>query len=608
MADEELDPRIQLELEKLNTETAEINKLELELEEANTTFRMLLNEATRRLKGLAQRLGTSVDRARPYHEGLTAAQDARAACQRAAVAYQRASEIHAAAKETVALAEQRFKSNQHEWQFDSAWQEMLNHATIKVMDAENQKSDSGREHHKRAQLFNTAETRLQQLEDQLRKYVLKSRPYFDEKQLCQEQLATQKERIEYLQDLISKAKFRYSQSLKMLEAISEEIHMKRRDMYDDSVGEYPVGPREPGVGAENYTDYSLELEMNDLGLRSKPHVNETEMNDEAGTLEELRRRVRRLAARPVEGGETGDIAWETELNETVNRLDQMLMMREKAQQAKVRDRCSPMPYKYVPEVYDNTSSLNSDESSPPSSSQIRPDTSTQPECGESSTADEPNTTSPIKYVDETPILQKITTPIKRVDETPLLRIMQLTEDIDVSDGKQLTGGDDVSEKISVNIVNESENVNISQTSEELIAKISSTEPIEEVISPICENSDLNVNVDASGKLDVVSEKDFKFVPLSYTISFDDTLNGDSVKETVYSENAPGESNENFASLTTMSKVLDERESPSGMSVDQLIENENVPSPQSERISSEMADGVERSTELGMSDDNTNIQN
>lgn len=41
-------------------------------------------------------------------------------------------EIHAAAKETVALAEQRFMSNQHEWQFDNAWQEMLNHATIKV--------------------------------------------------------------------------------------------------------------------------------------------------------------------------------------------------------------------------------------------------------------------------------------------------------------------------------------------------------------------------------------------------------------------------------------------------------------------------------------------
>jgi hypothetical protein len=41
-------------------------------------------------------------------------------------------EIHQAAKETVALAEQRFLSKQHEWQFDNAWQEMLNHATIKV--------------------------------------------------------------------------------------------------------------------------------------------------------------------------------------------------------------------------------------------------------------------------------------------------------------------------------------------------------------------------------------------------------------------------------------------------------------------------------------------
>lgn len=41
-------------------------------------------------------------------------------------------EIHAAAKETVALAEERFMSNSHEWQFDNAWQEMLNHATLKV--------------------------------------------------------------------------------------------------------------------------------------------------------------------------------------------------------------------------------------------------------------------------------------------------------------------------------------------------------------------------------------------------------------------------------------------------------------------------------------------
>lgn len=41
-------------------------------------------------------------------------------------------EIHAAAKETVALAEERFMTNSHNWPFDNAWQEMLNHATNKV--------------------------------------------------------------------------------------------------------------------------------------------------------------------------------------------------------------------------------------------------------------------------------------------------------------------------------------------------------------------------------------------------------------------------------------------------------------------------------------------
>jgi hypothetical protein len=109
---------------------------------------MLLSESTRRLKVLSKKLGSCIERARPYYEALEIAKKAQQECQKAAVQFQRANgkskltfeglaetcvvEIHAAAKETVALAEQRFLSNQHEWQFDNAWQEMLNHATIKV--------------------------------------------------------------------------------------------------------------------------------------------------------------------------------------------------------------------------------------------------------------------------------------------------------------------------------------------------------------------------------------------------------------------------------------------------------------------------------------------
>lgn len=110
----------------------------------------------------------------------------------------------------MALAEQRFMSSSHEWQFDNAWQEMLNHATIKVsylsssnpafalrtkpsfwfreglnlyipevfyiliyldytwyvfffvqvMDAEKQKTDCNADHYRKADLFSAAELKV----------------------------------------------------------------------------------------------------------------------------------------------------------------------------------------------------------------------------------------------------------------------------------------------------------------------------------------------------------------------------------------------------------------------------------------------------------------
>jgi hypothetical protein len=45
-----LDPRVQEELEKLNSCTDEINRLEVQLDEANLVFRRLLSDSTHHLK------------------------------------------------------------------------------------------------------------------------------------------------------------------------------------------------------------------------------------------------------------------------------------------------------------------------------------------------------------------------------------------------------------------------------------------------------------------------------------------------------------------------------------------------------------------------------
>jgi len=238
---EELDPRVQVELEKLNTSTDEVNRLESQLEEANTLFRATLSQSTARLKSLAKNLGTSIEKARPYYEAVEEARVSQLDCQRAAVQYQRSNALHAAAKETISLAEERFiKCKDEKWQFDSAWQEMLNHATIKVMEAEAQKAASEREHMKRASSYGQMQLGVMKLQKGLKSSISKSRIYFEQKEQVQAMLNSQKENVQHLQRAITANKTIYSQTLRSLEQISEEIHEARRCRL----------PREPGVGAE----------------------------------------------------------------------------------------------------------------------------------------------------------------------------------------------------------------------------------------------------------------------------------------------------------------------------------------------------------------------
>lgn len=252
----------------------------------------------------------------------------------------------------------------------------------------------------------------QQIEERQRRNIQKSRPYFEEKQLCQEQLQTQKERIQELQLQIQATKASYATSLKNLEQISEEIHKTRGHMPIT-----PTGPREPGVGAELCTDdgdgsqtgdptncsayfssslkhpikdlnnlpiselmaqyendMSLETvslgttsmlsedkdddddddRMGDMSIMGMPGcssrlsgkitnsptepLNVGDLSDQPcgeSDVEELRLRVKVLAARPLDGGGDGQTkdCWESELNDAVNKLDRLMMVKESTKPA-----------------------------------------------------------------------------------------------------------------------------------------------------------------------------------------------------------------------------------------------------------------------------------
>jgi SH3-domain binding protein 5 len=123
-----------------------------------------------------------------------------------------------------------------------------------------------------------------------------------------------------------------------LEIISESIHKKRNDLHS-------LGVREPGVGAEDpetqknlfvneiVENFVFSIE-DDVEFESRSTSRSLIENDESDDVEALRMKVKSLAVRPIEGGDgkqDEQLNWESELAATVDKLDQLMLLREKNQ-------------------------------------------------------------------------------------------------------------------------------------------------------------------------------------------------------------------------------------------------------------------------------------
>ncbi|KAM9307151.1 SH3 domain-binding protein 5-like [Pholidichthys leucotaenia] len=246
--EEELDPRIQEELEHLNQASDEINKLELQLDDARSSYRRILTDSARKLNAQGSQLGACIEKARPYYEARRLAKEAQQETQKAALRYERAVSMHTAAREMVYVAEQGLLADRNT--MDPTWQEMLNHATAKVNEAEEERLRSEREHQRVTQLCQDAEARVQTLQKALKKVILKSKPYFELKAQFNHILEEHKAKVVRLEEQVAKVKTRYSVALRNLEQISEQIHAQRRRNRASGVRPVVCGGRSSPVGAE----------------------------------------------------------------------------------------------------------------------------------------------------------------------------------------------------------------------------------------------------------------------------------------------------------------------------------------------------------------------
>ncbi|XP_041740123.1 SH3 domain-binding protein 5-like [Coregonus clupeaformis] len=246
--EEELDPRIQEELEHLNQASDEINKLELQLDDARSSYRRILTDSARKLNAQGSQLGTCIEKARPYYEARRLAKEAQQETQKAALRYERAVSMHTAAREMVYVAEQGLLADRNT--LDPTWQEMLNHATSKVNEAEEERLWSEREHQRVTQMCQEAEQRVQTLQKSLKRVIVKSKPYFELKAQFNHILEEHKGKVVQLEERVAKVKTRYSVALRNLEQISEQIHAQRGRVRATRARPVACGGRSSPVGAE----------------------------------------------------------------------------------------------------------------------------------------------------------------------------------------------------------------------------------------------------------------------------------------------------------------------------------------------------------------------
>ncbi|EGW03227.1 SH3 domain-binding protein 5-like [Cricetulus griseus] len=116
--------------------------------------------------------------------------------------------MHNPAQEMVFVAEQGVMADKN--RLDPTWQEMLNYATCKVKEVEEECLRGEREHQRVTRLCQQAEARVQALQKTLRWAIGRSRPYFELKAQFSQILKEDKAKVTELEQQVAQAKTRYS--------------------------------------------------------------------------------------------------------------------------------------------------------------------------------------------------------------------------------------------------------------------------------------------------------------------------------------------------------------------------------------------------------------
>ncbi|CAF3836093.1 unnamed protein product [Adineta steineri] len=252
--DDALDPRVQIELERLNHANEAINHLELQLDEARKTLKEFSDAGEIELAQLEKSIGSAVSKTRSYYDARIKLRDARETLTKAKHRFERAQALHVAAKELAVVSADYIDEAERSNQNAASWNETYSQAIAKAADAEREKYQADLDQQTADQAYSEIEKLVEKLQKDYRRAINKSQPYYEKKADYNKELDFQKRKVYGLEICVNEAKTQYQESLRNLEKISNEIHAQR------SQGKLrrELGERTAGVGEEQitYTEFN----------------------------------------------------------------------------------------------------------------------------------------------------------------------------------------------------------------------------------------------------------------------------------------------------------------------------------------------------------------
>lgn len=221
---ETLDPRIQIELEKLNKCCDEINKLENEFEETKIYFENSKHHYLENLEHLEKTIGQSIKKSKPYFDLIRNLPMLKDETHKAAQEFQKANSLYKTAKETLTVAENGLNSKEIPY----AWQEHLSETILKVNSSKKDSDQTENVYRLIKSEYEATKRNVEQLESNLQKHIIRAEVYYHESLEWNNQSELKNLRLCNLDSKMNEKKYEYKAAMEKLSVISEEIHKKRK--------------------------------------------------------------------------------------------------------------------------------------------------------------------------------------------------------------------------------------------------------------------------------------------------------------------------------------------------------------------------------------------